>query len=146
MQTPVHQSIPAPTESASGSRAILAPSITCVLPAYNEARNLGTVVPEVLAAALALSLGVEIIVVDDGSRDDTALVMHGLCAAHPQVVYVQFSRNFGKEAALTAGLDAARRRGNFDGCGWPAPMRFIGKHATQVEAWRGRGVCRAQNA
>jgi polyisoprenyl-phosphate glycosyltransferase len=107
MQTPVHQSIPAPTESASGSRAILAPSITCVLPAYNEARNLGTVVPEVLAAALALSLGVEIIVVDDGSRDDTALVMHGLCAAHPQVVYVQFSRNFGKEAALTAGLDAA---------------------------------------
>ena len=83
------------------------PTITCVLPAYNEALNLGQVVPDVLRTALALSPQVEVIVVDDGSRDDTALVMHGLCAAHPQVVYVQLSRNFGKEAALTAGLDAA---------------------------------------
>jgi polyisoprenyl-phosphate glycosyltransferase len=107
MQTPVAQNTLVPTELASRSRALQTPSITCVLPAYNEARNLGKVVPEVLAAALALSPSVEIIVVDDGSRDDTALVMHGLCAAHPQVVYVQFSRNFGKEAALTAGLDAA---------------------------------------
>jgi polyisoprenyl-phosphate glycosyltransferase len=90
-----------------GRRARQAPSMSCVLPAYNEALNLGQVVPDVLRAALALSPQVEIIVVDDGSRDDTALVMHGLCAAHPQVVYVQLSRNFGKEAALTAGLDAA---------------------------------------
>lgn len=84
------------------------PSITCVLPAYNEAPNLAKVVSEVLAATGVLSPRVEIIVVDDGSRDDTAVVMHGLCAKHPQVVYVQFSRNFGKEAALTAGLDAAQ--------------------------------------
>lgn len=108
MQTPAPQNSPVPTELANGSRALETPSITCVLPAYNEARNLGKVVLEVLAAALALSPNVEIIVVDDGSRDDTALVMHGLCTVHPQVVYVQFSRNFGKEAALTAGLDAAQ--------------------------------------
>jgi glycosyltransferase involved in cell wall biosynthesis len=84
------------------------PSMSCVMPAYNEARNLGRVVPEVLAAMRALSDDVELIVVDDGSRDDTTAVMRQLCAAHPGVVYLKLSRNFGKEAALTAGIDATR--------------------------------------
>ena len=78
------------------------------MPAFNEARNLGSVVPQVLAMLSTLSSQVELIVVDDGSRDDTAPVMRGLCAAHPGLVYLQLSRNFGKEPALTAGLDAAR--------------------------------------
>lgn len=84
------------------------PSISCVMPAYNEARNLGTVLPDVLQALKALSPRVEVIVVNDGSRDDTAQVMHSLCERHPELVYLQLSRNFGKEPALTAGLDAAR--------------------------------------
>ena len=78
------------------------------MPAFNEARNLGTVVPQALAALQQLSLRIELIVVDDGSQDDTARVMQGLCAAHAQLVYLKLSRNFGKEAALTAGLDIAR--------------------------------------
>ena len=90
------------------SRPHTTPSISCVLPAFNEARNLGTVVPQALAALQQLSLRIELIVVDDGSRDDTARVMQGLCAAHAQLVYLKLSRNFGKEAALTAGLDIAR--------------------------------------
>lgn len=84
------------------------PSISCVIPAFNEARNLGAVVPEILAALNALSPCVELIVVDDGSRDDTAQVMRGLCQTHPALVYLKLSRNFGKEPALTAGLDATR--------------------------------------
>jgi glycosyltransferase involved in cell wall biosynthesis len=83
------------------------PSISCVIPAFNEARNLGTMVPHILTTLGALSPHIELIVVDDGSRDDTAQIMQGLCAAHPQVVYLKFSRNFGKEPALTAGIDAA---------------------------------------
>jgi polyisoprenyl-phosphate glycosyltransferase len=83
-------------------------SISCVLPAYNEACNLTHLIPEVLSAALDLSENVEVILVDDGSNDGTVLLMVGLCAAHPQIVYIQLSRNFGKEAALTAGLDAAQ--------------------------------------
>jgi glycosyltransferase involved in cell wall biosynthesis len=77
------------------------------MPAYNEARNLSRVVPEVLAVLATLSGQVELIVVDDGSRDDTEQVMQGLCAAHPQVVFLKLSRNFGKESALTAGLETA---------------------------------------
>jgi polyisoprenyl-phosphate glycosyltransferase len=89
------------------SRAHLTPSISCVMPAFNEAKSLAVVVPQTLAVLQLLSRRVELIVVDDGSQDDTARVMHSLCAAHAQLLYLQLSRNFGKEAALTAGLDAA---------------------------------------
>ncbi|MFZ4479525.1 MAG: glycosyltransferase family 2 protein [Rhodoferax sp.] len=84
-----------------------APSITCVVPAFNEARNLATVVPEILRTLASLSGQIELIVVDDGSRDDTDTVMQALCAEHPALVYLKLSRNFGKEPALTAGIDAA---------------------------------------
>jgi glycosyltransferase involved in cell wall biosynthesis len=84
------------------------PSISCVIPAFNEARNLAAVVPEILATLSALSAQVELIVVDDGSLDNTSEVMQALCARHRELVYLQFSRNFGKEPALTAGIDAAR--------------------------------------
>lgn len=90
------------------TRQTLTPSISCVIPAYNEARSLGALVPEVLTTLQALSAQVEVIIVDDGSRDDTTAVMHALCASYPQVIYLKLSRNFGKEPALTAGIDAAQ--------------------------------------
>ena len=89
------------------SRTHLAPSISCVMPAFNEARNLGAVVPHTLAMLQKLSAQAELIVVDDGSTDETASVMQTLCAAHSHLVYIRLSRNFGKEQALTAGLDRA---------------------------------------
>jgi glycosyltransferase involved in cell wall biosynthesis len=60
-----------------------------------------------LTTLLTLSQHVELIVVDDGSRDDTAGVMQTLCARHPELIYLKLSRNFGKEPALTAGIDVA---------------------------------------
>ena len=82
-------------------------TISCVMPAYNEAGNLGLVVPRVLAALGQLSQQIELIIVNDGSRDATEQVMADLCAKHPQVVALNLSRNFGKEPALTAGLEAS---------------------------------------
>ena len=84
------------------------PSISCVMPAYNEARNLENFVPQVLAALRSLSTEVELIIVDDGSKDASVEVVQRLCAAHPELVLLQLSRNFGKEAALTAGLAATQ--------------------------------------
>ena len=78
------------------------------MPAYNEAASLPDVLARVLLALRALSPRVELVVVDDGSRDDTVAVMRRLCAAEPALRLVQLSRNFGNEAALTAGLAAAR--------------------------------------
>ena len=83
------------------------PSISCLMPAYNEAGNLGVVVPHVIKALNNLSKNIEIIVVNDGSRDATAQVLSDLSVSYPQIVALNLSRNFGKEAALTAGLDAA---------------------------------------
>ena len=90
------------------TRQLSLPTLSCVIPAYNEARNLGVLVPEVLSALKPLSSDVELIVVDDGSGDDTARVMATICASYPHVVYLKLSRNFGKEPALTAGIEAAR--------------------------------------
>ncbi len=85
-----------------------APSISCVVPAFNEARNLVTVLPAILNTLATLSTQIEVIVIDDGSQDETGEVMQALGARHPELVYLKLSRNFGKEPALTAGIDAAR--------------------------------------
>ena len=82
-------------------------SISCVMPAHNEAANLPQVVAQVLATLRRLSQRVELIVVDDGSRDATVAVVEQLCGQYPEVVLLQLSRNFGKEAAITAGLSCA---------------------------------------
>jgi polyisoprenyl-phosphate glycosyltransferase len=66
------------------------------------------VVPHVLEALLALSPQVELVIVNDGSRDATEQVLNDLCAKHPQLLALNLSRNFGKEAAITAGLEAAQ--------------------------------------
>ena len=89
------------------TRSTQIPRISCVMPAFNEGPSLGIVLPQLLDTLRPLGAPLEVLVVDDGSRDDTAAVMQRLCARHPELVYLQLSRNFGKEAALTAGLDAA---------------------------------------
>ena len=83
------------------------PSISCVVPAYNEAANLGPLLDALTAALLALTPHWEVIVVDDGSTDATPLVLLPWLA-RPGLRYLRLSRNFGKEAALTAGIDHAQ--------------------------------------
>jgi glycosyltransferase involved in cell wall biosynthesis len=89
------------------ARQRTAASISCVMPAYNEARNLGQVVPQVLIALKQLCDKVELIAINDGSKDQTEQVLRDLSLAHPELIALNLSRNFGKEAALTAGLDTA---------------------------------------
>ena len=82
------------------------PTISCVVPAFNEAENLGALLTSLIPQLEGLADAWEIIVVDDGSRDHTAVAI-APWLGRPGVRYVQLSRNFGKEAALTAGIDRA---------------------------------------
>lgn len=81
--------------------------ISCVVPAYNEEAGIASFLPMLHAELLRHSDRVEIIVVNDGSRDNTAIRVLEVCKTLPAIKLIDFSRNFGKEAALTAGLDHA---------------------------------------
>ena len=103
---PMVSTLPAASALHAGTPRSARPSISCVVPAYNEAANLGPLLEALTAALRALSPHWEVIVVDDGSSDATALAMLPWLQ-RPGVRYLQLSRNFGKEAALTAGIDHA---------------------------------------
>ncbi len=81
--------------------------ITCLLPAYNEANNLPKVVSNSYKYLKQFSQKIEILIVDDGSSDNTLSVAQDLALNYP-VSIVKLSRNFGKEIAISAGLDKAR--------------------------------------
>lgn len=103
------QRSPASTADAVGGTSGLRRlgSISCVLPCYNEAENLEQLLPLLSAKLAALAPLWEIVLVDDGSTDTTSARL-ARWAAQPEVHVLQLSRNFGKEAALTAGLESAK--------------------------------------
>jgi len=78
-----------------------------VVPAYNESEGLREFHKRLAAVLDQLDLRSTVLYVDDGSRDDTYAVMESLRAADARVSTLKLSRNFGKELALTAGLDHA---------------------------------------
>jgi polyisoprenyl-phosphate glycosyltransferase len=82
------------------------PSISVVVPAYNEAANLPLLLRLLTSALSALTGRWEVVIIDDGSSDGTAQALQSWWLV-PGVRGLRLSRNFGKEAALTAGLDRA---------------------------------------
>lgn len=83
--------------------------LTLVVPAYNEQDAIPLFYEEALRVEGELAgVEVEYLFIDDGSRDQTMEVLRQLHAQDPRVHYVSFSRNFGKEAAIYAGLENAK--------------------------------------
>jgi glycosyltransferase involved in cell wall biosynthesis len=84
--------------------------VSVVVPVYNEKEVIREFVDRVLTVALLLEpmYELEMILVDDGSTDDTLRILQSLSREEPRLVIVQLSRNFGQTPALQAGLDYAR--------------------------------------
>ncbi len=82
--------------------------LSVVVPAYNEEAVLPEFHRRISAVIESLSTDVEVVYVNDGSADNTLATIQGLRKADPKVAVLDLSRNFGREIALTAGIEHAR--------------------------------------
>jgi dolichol-phosphate mannosyltransferase len=83
--------------------------LSVVIPCYNEEEVIGETIKRIGQFCAELrGLAVEVIFVDDGSRDRTRGMLKQFAAADPRIKLICFARNFGHQVAVTAGIDAAR--------------------------------------
>ena len=82
--------------------------LSLIVPCYNEQEALPVFYRETAKVLASMDCDCELLLINDGSRDNTLAVMKELAAADPRVLYFSFSRNFGKEAAMYAGFCNAR--------------------------------------
>jgi dolichol-phosphate mannosyltransferase len=82
--------------------------ISVVIPIYNEEANIATLHSRVKGVLEGMKVSYELIFINDGSRDRSLNLLLELAAHDPQVGYIDLSRNFGHQIAVTAGLDAAK--------------------------------------
>jgi glycosyltransferase involved in cell wall biosynthesis len=101
----------APAAPAEGARPPAAPldGVSIVLPCFNEAENVAEAVRLASLAGRRAARAYEIIVVDDGSTDDTLAIASALAAGDPSVRVMVHERNLGYGAALRSGIEAARQ-------------------------------------
>src|SRR5260221_10717028 len=83
-------------------------SLSIIVPAYNEAARLGTTVMGILAAAERVLDAFEVIIVNDGSEDDTPRIAGKLAASHANVSVINHLTNRGVGAAYWSALQVAR--------------------------------------
>jgi len=94
-----------PTLEATPERHLSLLSV--VVPCYNESDGLRALIAALTPVLEPLAPSHEILLVDDGSRDDTFSIARELSRSDPRVKALRFARNFGKEAAMAAGLSHA---------------------------------------
>src|SRR5690606_35503860 len=82
--------------------------ISIIVPAYNEEENIASIYEELAHEFTALPYRYEILFINDGSRDGTLKEILKLADQQNSVKYISFTRNFGKEAAMLAGLKRAK--------------------------------------
>jgi len=82
--------------------------ITVIVPVYNEAPNLSTLHKTIRSVTDPLPYLFELVFIDDGSHDDSVRRLKDIAKRDPRVRIIEFARNFGKEAAISAGLHVAK--------------------------------------
>ncbi|UYZ58517.1 glycosyltransferase family 2 protein [Hymenobacter latericus] len=82
--------------------------LSVIIPIYNEEANIPTLYQRLRGVIDPMRLQCEYIFINDGSRDRSLALIHELAAQHADVRYINFSRNFGHQIAVTAGLDLSQ--------------------------------------
>lgn len=90
------------------SDATTACELSVVVPVYNEEEVVAETVKRLHAVLAPLGLAYELVFVNDGSRDATLSILDGLAAGDSRIRILDLSRNFGHQAAISAGMDEAR--------------------------------------
>jgi glycosyltransferase involved in cell wall biosynthesis len=99
-----------PDGRAAAPTSTMIPELSVVIPIYNEALNLRELHQEFVTVLEAWGRPFELVLVDDGSRDESFRVMADIQRADPRVRVIRFRRNFGQTAAFSAGFRYARGR------------------------------------
>ena len=94
---------------SSGEQGVRSPSISLVIPAYNEQETIEQAICEADDALAALTKDYEILVIDDGSKDETSAIAEQLSHSRRAVRVLRQPRNMGYGAALSRGFQAARK-------------------------------------
>jgi len=81
--------------------------VSIVVPVFNESVNIPVMTESIIQVFEKLPYTFEILFVDDGSSDDSLIVLHKLSTVYANVFFIHLSRNFGHQSALKAGLDYA---------------------------------------
>jgi dolichol-phosphate mannosyltransferase len=84
------------------------PTLSVVIPVYNEEMNIGKLYQRLQNSLQPLNIDWEVVYINDGSKDRSSLVLQGLAETDHHVKYIDFSRNFGHQLAITAGIEHAR--------------------------------------
>lgn len=82
--------------------------VSVVIPAFNEADNLTVIIDRLEGVFSKTAYNAEFILIDDGSKDKTLAILKTMATVKSNLFYIEFSRNFGHQLALKAGLDKAK--------------------------------------
>jgi glycosyltransferase involved in cell wall biosynthesis len=86
------------------------PDLSIIVPFYNEEENIGRMHAAIVAAVEPLGLPFEMVLVNDGSKDNTLNLAREIARSDPRVRIVNFRRNYGQTPAMAAGIEHARGR------------------------------------
>lgn len=86
------------------------PELSVIIPVFDEAENLPTLHGRLTRALVNLGMEYEIVLVDDGSQDQSPDILRRMEAEDQRIVIVEFARNFGHQVAISAGLEQSRGR------------------------------------
>jgi dolichol-phosphate mannosyltransferase len=84
------------------------PILSVVIPVYNEEMNIGKLYQRICDTLQPLNISWEVVYVNDGSKDRSLSILKGLTETDSHVKYIDFSRNFGHQLAITAGIEHAK--------------------------------------